>query len=222
MKKILIVDDELAVLSGLSRALRDLCGFHEEVRTVVNGREAIYEASCCFYDLCFLDISLPDINGLLVKEDINKVSPETNIVLMSGKYSSDELQKIAKERGAFHMEKPFDFRQVRHVIKSTLAGNKYNDVVTVPSREQNVKEKRNHQRNPLNKTLGICITDCDYITILCGGLDISKSGVGIRTYYPIERGQVVFFNSVVSSKAGIVAWSNKEGKNNFRAGLQFI
>ena len=222
MKKILIVDDEIAILSGLSRAVMNLCDFHDEVRTVVNGREAIYEAGCCFYDICFLDISLPDINGLLVKEDINKVSPKTNIVLMSGKYSSDEFQKIAKEKGTLHMEKPFNFHQVRHIIKSTLAGKKNNDVATVSSREQKVKENRKHQRNPLNKTLGICITDCDYITILCGGLDISKSGVGIRTYYPIERGQVVFFNSVVSSKAGIVAWSNKEGKSNFRAGLKFI
>ena len=68
MKKILIVDDEVAILSGLSRTVRDLCGFHDEVRTVVNGREAIYETGCCFYDICFLDISLPDINGLLVKK----------------------------------------------------------------------------------------------------------------------------------------------------------
>ena len=120
------------------------------------------------------------------------------------------------------MEKPFDFHQIRHVIKSTLAGNKNNDVVTGPFREQAVKEKRNHQRNPLSKTLSFCITDCDYINILCGCLDISKSGVGIKTYYPIERGQVVFFNSGVSSKAGIVAWSNKDGNNNFRAGLKFI
>jgi DNA-binding response OmpR family regulator len=222
MKNILIVDDELAILSGLSRVVRNLFGIHDEVRTVVNGREAIYEASCCFYDICFLDISLPDINGLLVKEDINELSPETNIVLMSGKYSSDEFQDIAEERGAFYIEKPFDFHQIKHVIKSILARNKNNDVVTVPCREQNVKEKRRHQRDPLNKKLSICMTDCDYISILCGGLDISKSGVGIYTYYPIERGQVVFFNSGVSSKAGIVAWSNKEGNNNFKAGLKFI
>jgi DNA-binding response OmpR family regulator len=222
MKKILIVDDELVILSGLSRTLRDLCGFHEEVRTVVSGREAIYEASCCFYDLCFLDISLPDINGLLVKEDINKVSPGTNIVLMSGKYSSDEFQKIAKGRGAFYMEKPFDFHQIRHVIKSTISESKNNDVTTGPFRKQAVNEKRNHRRNPLNKTLSFCITDCDYINILCGCLDISKSGVGIKTYYPLERGQVVFFNKGVSSKAGIVAWSNKDENNNFRAGLRFI
>jgi DNA-binding NtrC family response regulator len=222
MKKILIVDDELVILSGLSRVLKDMCCFHNEVRTVVNGREAIYEAGCCFYDICFLDISLPDINGMLVKESINEISPGTNIVLMSGRYSSDQFQEIAEERGAFYIEKPFDFHQISQVIKSTMAWDNNYDIAAVPVREQKAKEKRKYQRKPLNKKVNIYITDNEYIKVICGGLDISYSGAGIQTYYPLELGQVVFLNSGIWIKSGIVAWSTKVGINNYRAGINFI
>ena len=222
MKKILIVDDEKSILTGLSRTLKELCGFHEEVRTVVNGREAIHEASCCSYNVCFLDIMLPDINGLVVLEDIHKVSPQTKIVLMSARYTSDEFQKIAEDRGALHIEKPFDLHKIKHVTKRALEGNHNYDAADIPARELKTKEKRVFQRTSLKKKVGFCLTDDDYINIICGSLDISNSGIGIRTNYPLERGQTVFFNNGVSSKAGIVAWCTKDEENNFRAGLKFI
>ncbi|MEW6599543.1 MAG: response regulator [Nitrospirota bacterium] len=104
-KKILIVDDELAILTGLSKALRELCGFPGEIRTVVNGREAVYEARSCFYDICFLDIKLPDINGLDVMRDIHYVSPETSIMLMSASHVRDDLKQIIEKGEAFSISR---------------------------------------------------------------------------------------------------------------------
>ena len=43
LKRILIVDDHPLNLIGLSRALKVLCNFQGEIKTVENGREAIEE-----------------------------------------------------------------------------------------------------------------------------------------------------------------------------------
>lgn len=122
MSRILIVDDELPVLCGLSRALPELCSFFGEVRTVVNGREAVYEVSNCFYNICFLDIRLPDINGLNVLRDIKEISPETDIILMSAGPASNEVKQLIKNKAAYYINKPFDFERIKELIKRILDG----------------------------------------------------------------------------------------------------
>lgn len=120
MTRVLIVDDELPILTGLSRALHELCDFKGEVTTVVNGREAIHNVSHCFYDICFLDIKLPDISGFNVMKDIKNISPETQVILMSAGSRASNMEKIIKAEEAFYIEKPFDFHQIKETMKKVL------------------------------------------------------------------------------------------------------
>ena len=124
MRRVLIVDVELPILSGLSRALHDLCDFKGEVRTVVNGREAIYDISHCFYDICFLDIKLPDINGFDVMKGIKNISPETHVILMSASCLSNDFKKTIEKGEAFYIKKPFDFLQIKDTMKKALEENR--------------------------------------------------------------------------------------------------
>jgi two-component SAPR family response regulator len=64
IKKILIVDDDKFILQTMSKALRRVCNFRGEIKTVKSGEDAVEEISNCFYNICFLDIKLPDLNGL--------------------------------------------------------------------------------------------------------------------------------------------------------------
>ncbi len=120
MRKVLIVDDELPIRSGLSKALYELCDFRGEVRTVVTGMEAIDNICDSFYDICFLDIKLPDINGLDVMKDIKSISPATNVILMCAGCLPSDFEKIKEERGAFYIEKPFNFPQIKDTMKKVL------------------------------------------------------------------------------------------------------
>lgn len=55
-----------------------------------------------------------------------------------------------------------------------------------------------------------------------GVIDISRTGVGIETYYPLKRGHILTFISGLGNKTGVVAWSNSGYENHCRAGIKFI
>ncbi len=61
MKKILIVDDEFLINYSLSATFQ---AKDTEVTTAADGATALKAISENHFDLCFLDIHLPDISGL--------------------------------------------------------------------------------------------------------------------------------------------------------------
>ena len=116
-KKILIVDDDPFFLSSLSHAIQKLSGFEGEIKEVGNGADAIKEAGSCFYNLCFLDVNLPDINGLDVMKRINAISPKTKVAIMTASYLTEEIKKTIKETASLFIEKPPDLNQVNSFVK---------------------------------------------------------------------------------------------------------
>jgi len=112
-KKILIVDDELLMLSCLEKALRDE---HTEVKAVQSDRQAMEAVNSCFYNLCILDICLQDVNGFELMKAIKEMSPETLVLLMSGNDYSDIIEK---EQLLF-IPKPFELYFMKTFVKQLL------------------------------------------------------------------------------------------------------
>src|SRR4030067_485414 len=117
IKKILIVDDDQSILEVMPKALRKVCNFRGEIKTVKNGKDAIKEISDCFYNICFLDIKLPDLNGLDVMKKIKEISPETRIAIMSGSFITDDMKRAIEEGASLFIEKPFDLSQIKPFVK---------------------------------------------------------------------------------------------------------
>ena len=80
MTKILLVDDENLILYSLSTTLR-----HDgsEVTAVANGKDAMSEIGRLPYNICFLDVNLPDANGYDLLKTMQQISPATRIIMMS-------------------------------------------------------------------------------------------------------------------------------------------
>lgn len=116
MARILIVDDEPLILSSVARALRD----SGEVKTVASASEALEEVKSCHYSLCFLDILLPDMNGLEVLKRINEISPDTKVALMTASHLEDNVKKSALERAYHFISKPFTLTQIKEIAKRAL------------------------------------------------------------------------------------------------------
>ena len=119
-KRILIVDDEPLILSQMSKALYAICGFHGEIMTAENGEGAIKEIDGCFYNICFLDIMLPDMNGLDVMKKIKTVSPDTQIAIMTGSYITEDMKRTIDEGAALFLEKPFDFSRIKFFMNKVI------------------------------------------------------------------------------------------------------
>jgi len=112
--KVLIVDDEEMSLFLLEMILMDKGISHLD--KAQNGREALemYEDSLCEtpYDAVFLDIQLPDINGLEVLKRIRQVEDgadyRATIIMATGDSSLETIQKSLIDFDADdHVSKPY-------------------------------------------------------------------------------------------------------------------
>lgn len=117
MKKILIVDDEAFLLQGLGRALQTPA---TDVRMVETGSAALAEIAASPYELCFLDIFLPDLEGTKVLERIMEISPQTKVVMMTAGVVSNEMKDAIENSAYMFIPKPFELLQVKLIVKSVL------------------------------------------------------------------------------------------------------
>lgn len=112
-KNILVVDDDRLICWGLERLI-SARNFH--VTTVNNGKDAIFEIYNVPYRSVFLDIHLPDINGMEVLHEIKRVAPETKVVVMTAD-DTDDYHQRALNGGASHLiRKPFNIPEIEHII----------------------------------------------------------------------------------------------------------
>ena len=74
MTKILLVDDKELILHSLCKTLKHSGA---DVTSVTNGKDALQEIQRSSYDICFLDVQLPDANGLELMKIIGEMSPAT-------------------------------------------------------------------------------------------------------------------------------------------------
>lgn len=88
--KILVVDDSRVVVNGFRREL-EKSGF--SVKAAVGGGEALELIRSEKFHIVFTDLVMPDINGVAVCREVKKISPETEVVLISG-YPADVLMHL--------------------------------------------------------------------------------------------------------------------------------
>ena len=115
--KVLIVDDNELVCLGLGRTLSRRNIVHHSVE---DGKNALSEVRGTFYDLVFLDIHLPDANGLDLMQEIRRISPDTNIVILSSDGAENNVRRALAAGALRFMEKPFDNSEVMEALEAAL------------------------------------------------------------------------------------------------------
>ncbi len=216
INRILVVDDDALILTAISKTLHT-CSCHE-VKTVSNGKDALNEMSSSFYPLCFLDVSLPDMNGFHVMKKLKEISPETKVVIMTGNVVDDEMKREIEEGSFDFLAKPFDISEVKKIAR--LAFSEEGNRAT--------RENRPSERRPLCGVINysVCLLESGRVTNLNlkGDIvDISDSGMGIQTDFPLEPGHLLTFISGIDYKAGVVKWSRMIADDYlYRIGIEFI
>lgn len=110
----MIVDDEEMMTETLSDLLQEF-GYHVEVAG--DGYEAIEKVRANPFDIIFMDIRMPGINGVETFREIKAMRPETAVMMMTA-YSMEELVAEALESGAWGvMYKPLDIGKVVEFIE---------------------------------------------------------------------------------------------------------
>ena len=94
-KRILVVDDDASILRGFKRILQEK-GY--AVETAETGHEALKKIRKQKFDVCLVDIRLPDMDGTELLLDIGE-TPETFKIIITG-FSSEQAGKKAADYGA--------------------------------------------------------------------------------------------------------------------------
>src|SRR5437899_12352906 len=115
MAKILLADDE-EIFCNLLQGI--LSGHGHEVLTAYNGREAIKRLRQNHPQITVLDISMPEMDGLEVLQQIHTIDPKAAVMMLTA-WGTDELEQQARQYGAI------DFLSKQHT---------YDSIVTVVER----------------------------------------------------------------------------------------
>jgi len=117
MKKIMIVDDEYLIRYSLASVFRDPS---TEVVAVADGKAAFEAIQREQVDLCFLDIQLPDMNGLEIMRKFRDISPWTRIVIITGSVLTSAMMQSIHDNAHCLIAKPFDLEQVKAIANRML------------------------------------------------------------------------------------------------------
>ena len=115
MKKVLVVDDDQAILTLLKYNLTKE-GY--EVETAIDGQEALDTALSVSFDFILLDIMLPKLDGIEVTKKLRQEKVTTPIIMLTAR--DEETDKIiGLELGADdYITKPFSPREVIARLKA--------------------------------------------------------------------------------------------------------
>ncbi len=113
---ILVVDDDLIFSKSFVSVLKEK-GYNVELANT--GNSAIAELENRYFDVVFLDIKLPDTNGVEVLKEIKTIRPETKVIMITA-FSYNEFAEELIQLGAFaYFCKPFDmslaFRAIEEI-----------------------------------------------------------------------------------------------------------
>jgi len=115
--KVLVVDDLRSIRLTLGGILEDE-GYN--VVLAENGYQAIEAAKQTTFDLIFMDIKMPGINGVQTFREIKKINPEAVVIMMTA-YSVEDLVREALGEGAYAVVyKPFDIEKIVSIIESAV------------------------------------------------------------------------------------------------------
>lgn len=121
-KRILIVDDDLAIIEILQDVLTRDGRF--EVKATTTGYEAGILTQSFNPDLILLDYLLPDINGNVVCRTIreNLSFADIRIIFVSGVVNPDEVEQLMKAGADDFIQKPFNVEKLIERIGELLYG----------------------------------------------------------------------------------------------------
>lgn len=119
MAKVLIVEDDVDFAESLVEYL-ELQGF--EAAMAGSNAEALRLAGEDRFDVCFIDINLPDATGVETCRAIRDLDAGTNVVLMTA-YNVQQFKALTEDSGAVEvLQKPFNPWELAQKIEIVTGG----------------------------------------------------------------------------------------------------
>jgi DNA-binding response OmpR family regulator len=116
-KKILLAEDD----SNLGTLLRNyLDAKNYDTSLFVNGKSALKAFSTGKFDLCILDIMMPEMDGLTLAKAVRNFNPDIPIIFLTAKNQKDDILDGFKAGADDYITKPFSMEELVYRIEAIL------------------------------------------------------------------------------------------------------
>lgn len=116
-KKILLAEDD----NNLGILLRNYLNVKKyETSLCVNGKDALKEFTGVSYDLCILDIMMPEMDGLTLAKEIRKINPGIPIIFLTAKNQKEDVIEGFITGADDYITKPFSMEELLYRIEAIL------------------------------------------------------------------------------------------------------
>jgi len=122
-KRILVIDDEETIRKLFVAALKDTS---YEVDTANSGEQGIGLEQKTRYDLVFLDLKMPGLNGVETLRRLWELDPGVPVYIITAFHKEflDELGSAAEDGISFEiLHKPFGVDEINLLVRSVLEGS---------------------------------------------------------------------------------------------------
>ncbi len=121
---ILVIDDDADICDTLTRVLKQQ---GHEVMTAGSGEEAVVIAQDKDFQMAFIDVKLPNIDGLETLLRLKEINPDILTIMMTGFRNEvrDALDKAQEASAITCLYKPFDPAEAADIVKQ-IAKRKHN------------------------------------------------------------------------------------------------
>lgn len=126
---ILIVDDEEIARTNLEYVLKKE-GYR--VRTAVNGLDALNQLKNGEFELILTDLKMEKMDGIQLLESAKQVSPNTEIVLITGFATVSSAVDALKKGAAHYLPKPIDLEELRCTVRQIQEKKRYVQMTRSP------------------------------------------------------------------------------------------
>ena len=140
-EKILIADDDTQIIAILTDYLTSQ---NYEVKSTPQGSVALIELQQNYYDLCLLDIKMPDLSGLDILSKIRQDDKKyTSIIMLTGIKDIDAVLTAMRNGADDYIQKPFHLEELGISIRKTLENRriKLENIRYKTELEKEVEEK---------------------------------------------------------------------------------
>jgi DNA-binding NarL/FixJ family response regulator len=120
MTRLLVVDDVPLFRAGLTSALKE-AGF-DVVGEAGNAEDAVAQAELLRPDLVLLDVLMPGLSGLDVVGKIVAASEESQVILLTGSESEEDMIQAIKAGARGYIVKDMPFESLVDLIEAVAAG----------------------------------------------------------------------------------------------------
>jgi DNA-binding NtrC family response regulator len=116
-KSILVIDDELSVRDSLTKwFIED--GY--KVEAAIDASDALKKIKPGIWDIIFLDIKLPGMDGMELQQRIKSIDPGATIIMITAYATVDTAVKSLKEGAYDYVTKPVDPDYLSHLVANVI------------------------------------------------------------------------------------------------------